>query len=159
MFNPNPPAIPVATPDFWTPDEKYAGDVPFPVKEATRLTHKKHRYFQVFEIGSISGMGNNQQSVVPGLAVGASVTYNFDQIPDYYTVALSSETTARCFVYVGANATGIPLRISAGGVITIPSFGIPFLTVVCRAGTATAFGSVIGMAGYDELLGGKYTPQ
>lgn len=159
MFNPNPPPLPAATNDFWSPDETYSPGIPFPVREALKLTHKQHKFFQVFEIGAMSGMGNNQQSIVPGLAVGQTVTYNFDQVPDYYTVALSSETAARCFVYVGANNTGIPLRVSAGGVITIPSFDVPFLTIVCRAGTATAFGNVIAMAGYDELLGGKYIPQ
>lgn len=163
MFNPNPPQLPSATNDFWTPDEKYSSDVPFPVKESVKLTHKKHRFFQIFEIGAVSGStGNNQQTIIPGLAVGASQTYDFDQIPDWYLIALSSESTARLFVYVGPHNTGIPIRLGAGGVITVPSLGIPHLTIVNRSATtqfttpAVAFGTIIGHAGYDQLINNDF---
>lgn len=157
MFNPNPPKLPAATSDFWTPDEKYDSSVPFPLKEAAKLTHAKHKFFQVFEIGLTTGP-YNALTIVPGLTVGSIQTINVDQIPDWWTIGISSETASRVFIWLGGEPSAFPIRLGSGGSVTIPAQGNSFLTIQCRVATATAFGTIIAHAGFDEKVVGGYVP-
>lgn len=119
-------------------------DAPFGVKQATTTT-RRHRWFQVIEIGVTAG----PYAITPGLTAGLQQRIQFDNRPDFVIVACSGETatTGRLFVYRG-EAGGPPIRIGQGGKVTVPGPQDGVITLVAR-GSSPSFGTVIAIAGYD----------
>ena len=126
---------------------QFDNDVPFGVKQAT-ITMRRHRWFQVLDIGNSAG----PYAITPGLLAGTQQRIQFDNRPDYVIITCSGETatTGRIRVYLG-EAGGPPIRIGQGGKVIVPGPHDGIITLA-SAGTTTAYGTVIGVAGYDVTL-------
>jgi hypothetical protein len=119
-------------------------DVPFGVKQAT-ISTRRHRWYQVIDIGTPTG----PYAVAPGLTAGSIQRIQFDNRPDYVIVTCSGDTatTGRIAVYRG-EAGGPFIRLGQGGKVIMPAPQDGVITIVSR-GTTTAYGTVIGVAGWQ----------
>lgn len=123
---------------------QFDSDTPFGIKQAT-LTMRRHRWFQVVEIGLASG----PYAITPGLTAGLAQRIQFDNKPDFVLVAVSGDTanTGRLSVFLGESG-GPPIRLGPTGRVVVPGPHDGVITLVAR-GTTPSYGTVIGLAGYD----------
>jgi hypothetical protein len=126
---------------------QFDADTPFNVKQTT-ISMRRHRWFQVIDIGNSAG----PYAITPGLLAGTYQRIQFDNKPDYIMVTCSGDTavTGRLSVFLG-EAGGPPIRIGQGGKVIVPGPHDGVITLYSR-GTTTAYGNVIGCAGYDITL-------
>ena len=93
---------------------------------------------------------------INNLVVGQSITYFCDGgMPERWLVAIVAATNTTVNVYIGPEASGVPIRLSGGGVAKLPAFD-EYLTLVCVT-TGPAYGTVIALRKYpfvDLSLGG-----
>lgn len=125
--------------------QSYANDVPFPIKQAT-LTHNRHRWFQVYDIGTPTG----PYALTPGLNQGAQQRIQFDHRPDVIVVSISGQTanTGRVNLYLG-EAGGPPIRLGPLGKAIIPAPENGVITLQ-NNGTTPTYGTVVAVAGYYD---------
>lgn len=119
-------------------------DQPFGVKQSA-ITTRRHRWFQVLDIGVASG----PYAIAPGLPAGTQQRIQFDNRPDFVIVTCSGETatTGRMSVFRG-EAGGPPIRIGQGGKVTVPGPQDGVITIVSR-GSSAVYGNVIAIAGWS----------
>ena len=123
-------------------------DAPWNVKQAS-ISMRRHRWYQIFEIGLAAG----PYAISPGLTAGLAQRIQFDNKPDFVIVACSGDTvaaTGRLSVFRGESG-GPPIRLGAGGRVVMPGPQDGVVTIVAR-GTTPSYGTVIGIAGYDVTL-------
>lgn len=128
------------------PSAEYVIDAPMSLKQAT-LTPRRRRWFDVRDIGTQTP----PYTVTPGLTAGLRMRIQYDHRPDVIIVAVSGATasTGGLFVYMGEEG-GPFIRLGQCGftVIPAPENGV----VVLRAiGSTPAYGTVIAIAGYDNM--------
>lgn len=123
---------------------QFDADTPFSVKQAS-ITMRRHRWFQIIDIGNSAG----PYAITPGLLAGTYQRIQFDNRPDFVIVACSGETatTGRLSVFLGESG-GPPIRLGQTGKVIVPGPHDGVITLLSR-GTTTAYGTVIGVAGYD----------
>ena len=129
------------------PGLPYQADTPFPIKQAT-LSPRRHRWFDVRDIG----VQTPPYTVTPGLTSGAVMRVQYDHRPDMVIVSLSGATVAAtggAFVYLG-EVGGPFVRLGAGGrvVLPAPENGVVSIRAI---GSTPCYGTVIAVAGYDNL--------
>ena len=141
------PPSPVPAPDNQlVPDTTYTADVPFDVKQSS-LTHRRRRWFDVRDIGTATGPYAN----APGLVAGSVMRIQFDHRPDVIAVAISPETASTGLARVFLGDPGGPfMRLGAGGRAILPAPEAGVISVL-NAGTTTVYGTVIAMAGYENV--------
>jgi hypothetical protein len=110
----------------------------------------QHRFFMPYDVG-VWLNGDHGGAMTPGLAAGQTVTYNVDSVPDWWIIALTSEssTLAAVRVYFGPGVGGQFVRLGSSGNLKLPAQGQNYLTLF-NAGTGTAFGTVIATKGFDD---------
>lgn len=123
---------------------QFDNDAPFGVKQAT-ITMRRHRWWNVQEMGVSAG----PYAITPGLPAGAIQRIQFDNRPDYVLVSVSGDTatTGRVSVFRG-EAGGPPIRLGQGGRVIFPC-GVDGIVTIVSRGTTPAYGTIIGIAGYD----------
>ena len=125
----------------------YVADTPFPLKQTT-VSARRRRWFDVRDIGTQTP----PYTVAPGLAAGSRMRVQYDHRPDVIIVSINGATVAAtggAFVYYGEEG-GPFIRLGAGGrvVLPAPENGV----VVIRAiGSTPCYGTVIAIAGYDDM--------
>jgi len=126
---------------------QYDLDQSWGVKQAA-ITTRRHRWYAVYDIGVSQG----PYAIQPGLTAGSYQRIQFDNRPDYIIVTCSGDTatTGRLSVFRG-EAGGPPLRLGQGGKIIMPAPSDGVITLFSR-GSTTAYGNVIGVAGFNVAL-------
>jgi len=140
------PPSPVPAPDNQLiPDTTYAADAPFDLKQSS-ITHRRRRWFDVMDIGTPTP----PYSLTPGLAAGITQRIQFDHRPDVISISiLATAVTATAHVFSG-DPGGPPIRLGAGGYLVIPGPEAGVISIT-NSGTTPLYGTVIAMAGYDNL--------
>jgi hypothetical protein len=123
---------------------QFDADTPWDVKQ-TAITMRRHRWFQVVDIGNSAG----PYAITPGLVAGTSQRIQFDNKPDFIIVTCSGDTaaTGRLSLFLG-ELGGPPIRIGPSGRAIVPGPHDGIISLTSR-GTTPAYGTVIGCAGYD----------
>jgi hypothetical protein len=104
-----------------------------------------HRWLDVRDLGVFaSGV------ITPGLGPSQTVTYNFDQRPEFFIVTIDGEADSNVRVYLGPGVGGQFFRIGQGGKLKVPAQAGSYITVT-NTGTGTAFGTVVAVAGFDNF--------
>lgn len=92
------------------------------------------------------------------LAAGASFTCFCESgIPDQWIVAVRPAAGLKISIYLNANNSGVPIRLTGGGYANLPGMS-EYLTVLCETGsTGTSVTTVVAVRGYKdvEICGGE----
>ncbi len=90
-------------------------------------------------------------------AVGASFTCFCESgVPDYWIVTVRPVVGAKVSLFLNANNSGVPIRLSGGGNARLPGMS-EYLTVLMETGSSLAPVTVVAVRGYKsvELNGGN----
>lgn len=143
MLNNPPGTLPSAVTQTPAPNPYQWGDTDY-------VGSERHRWLEPFDIGTIAYNASNSIQITPGLAQGASMTINTDQMPDRWVVAISNEVAAAAArISLGPGAGGPGYRIGAGQKLKLPATG-NYITITNVSTTAvTLFGVVVAVGGWD----------
>lgn len=148
MLNRPPGLLPSASQQSpSTSDSTYESDFPYEQQLPT-LGHKRHRWFQVFDIG-VEIRSPYGVSIASPLTANSIMHVRADQKPDFWVVStLVNTAAAKLLIWEGDDPAGPPMRLGNGGWCMIPAQGLEAL-VVQAIGQSIA-GTIFAVAGFHS---------
>jgi hypothetical protein len=84
------------------------------------------------------------------VAGGSQTCFCESGIPDYWVATVRPIVNAKVSIYLNANNSGVPIRLSGGGVAKLPGMS-EYLTVLCEGGSAAITVTVVAVRGYKHI--------